>query len=159
MRRSSITRAIANNFRTRILALAAVFLILTPGSGQQAGDSLASQFPLCALDSGYEAQKREQSAFYDQTNPVSMAFVGLINLYQRIFSAQEGLSTCQFRPSCSHFGALAIKKYGALQGTLMTGDRLLRCNPWTGDKYRRWRDNCHLDDPIEEHDLWLPDTL
>jgi len=88
-----------------------------------------------------------------------MLFVGLINLYQRVFSAQEGSATCQYRPSCSHYGAMAIKKYGVIQGTFMTGDRLLRCNQWAQGNYPLWRDNYHLYDPIEEHDLWANDTL
>jgi len=88
-----------------------------------------------------------------------MILVGLINIYQRAFSSQEGSALCQFRPSCSHFGALAIQKYGPLQGVLMTGDRLLRCNQWTSGLYPRWKDNYHSDDPVEEHVLWSSDTL
>jgi putative membrane protein insertion efficiency factor len=87
-----------------------------------------------------------------------MLFMGLINIYQRCFSAQEGSSSCQFRPSCSHYGALAIKKYGSLQGTLMIGDRLLRCNPWTKGNYPVWNDNQHLYDPVESHDIWASDS-
>jgi putative membrane protein insertion efficiency factor len=114
---------------------------------------------ILSIDSTYETQKLAESAFYDQTSPVSMLFIGLINLYQRVFSAREGSATCQFRPSCSHFGAMAIKKYGVVQGTLMTGDRLLRCNQWTRGNYPLWKDNYHHFDPIEEHDLWARDSL
>lgn len=111
------------------------------------------------VDSSYEAFKKNESAFYDQTNPLSLLFIGLINIYQRVFSSQEGSATCQFRPSCSHYSSLAIKKYGPVQGVLMTGDRLLRCNSWTAGRYPYWTDNRHLHDPIEEHDIWAPDTL
>jgi putative membrane protein insertion efficiency factor len=110
-------------------------------------------------DSIYESAKRTESAFYRQQNPLSMLFVGLINIYQRVFSSQEGTATCQFRPSCSHFGALAIKEYGPIEGVLMTGDRMLRCNPWTQDAYPPWKDNYHKFDPVEEHSLWSSDTL
>jgi putative membrane protein insertion efficiency factor len=134
-----------------------VFLI--PLFGEEPADTSGTRYPLCSLDSCYESQKRTESAFYDQTSPLSMLLVGLINIYQRIFSAREGSATCQFRPSCSHFGSLAIKKYGALQGTLMTGDRLLRCNQWTQGKYPLWTDNYHHIDPVEDHDLWAHDTL
>ena len=134
-----------------------VFLI--PLFGEEPNDTSAALIPVVSLDSCYESQKRSESAFYDQTTPLSMLFVGLINIYQRVFSAQEGSATCQFRPSCSHYGALAIKKYGAVQGTLMTGDRLLRCNPWTQGRYPLWTDNYHHFDPVEDHDLWAPDTL
>jgi hypothetical protein len=46
-----------------------------------------------------------------------------------------------------------------VQGTLMTGDRLLRCNQWAQGKYPLWRDNYHLHDSIEEHDLWARDSV
>jgi uncharacterized protein len=126
------------------------------------GDSISSvegESKMFLRDSSYESDKRAQSAFYDQTNPLSLFLVGLINIYQRAFSSQEGSATCQFRPSCSHFGALAVKKYGPLQGVLMSGDRQLRCNSWTQGKYPLWQDNLHLADPIEEHDLCSHDTL
>jgi len=30
-------------------------------------------------------------------------------------------------PSCSHFTAASLKRYGYLQGTLMGADRIMRC--------------------------------
>jgi putative membrane protein insertion efficiency factor len=159
MRKFSTILKIASRQLAFFFTLAIVLSLRSPCCGEETNDSTATQFPLFALDSTYESQKRGQSAFYDQTNPLSMFLVGLINLYQVVFSRQEGSATCQFRPSCSHYGSLAIKKYGALQGTLMTGDRLLRCNQWAHTNYRRWQDQYHLYDPIEDHDLWAPDTL
>lgn len=137
---------------------AILVLLLSIATSAQAPASVA-EVNLLAIDSTYEADKRTESAFYDQTNPLSMLFVGLINIYQRVLSSQEGSATCQFRPSCSHYGAAAIKKHGVVLGTLMTGDRLLRCNPWTNGKYRHWHDNYHLSDPVEEHDICSPDSL
>lgn len=160
MPKSSIISRTVKNSRAWALArlIFCALAVLIPLHAEESRDS-AAVFPRFSLDSTYESQKRAESAFYDQTNPVSMLFVGLINIYQRVFSAQEGSATCQFRPSCSHFGASAIKKYGVLQGTLMTGDRLLRCNQWTQGMYPLWKDNYHHFDPIEDHDLWAPDTL
>jgi uncharacterized protein len=105
------------------------------------------------VDSVYEQHKKSESLFADQTTPLAMFCVSMINLYQRGLSAQEGVSTCQFRPSCSHFSATAIKKYGVIEGVLMTGDRLLRCNPWAKNKYPLWKDNYHFEDPLDEHTL------
>lgn len=135
-----------------------IVLLFSGGSTEPASSGNYIGHPYQA-DSSYEADKKNESAFYDQTNPLSLLFIGLINLYQRFFSSQEGSATCQFRPSCSHFSSLAIKKYGPIQGVLMTGDRLLRCNRWAGGKYPYWKDQQHLYDPIEEHDLWSHDTL
>lgn len=156
MRKLSTTSRIATRHRFYTALLLCSGGLLVRVSGLDPSDT--SRTPLLFIDSTYESQKRSESAFYDQTNPVSMLLVGLINVYQRVFSSQEGSATCQFRPSCSHYGASAIKRYGALQGTLMTGDRLLRCNQWAQGHYPLWHDNYHLHDPIEEHDLWSHDT-
>jgi uncharacterized protein len=157
----SVNRSALQGRCRRVLsaALFIVFFVNTAAYPAPAGSSKESEANLYTLDSCYESDKRIESAFYDQTSPLSMLLVGLINIYQRVFSSQEGSATCQFRPSCSHFGSMAIKKYGTMQGVLMTGDRLLRCNPWTQGKYPLWHDNNHYSDPIEEHDLWSSDTL
>lgn len=36
---------------------------------------------------------------------------------------------CGFRPTCAQYSREAIRKYGAVQGAIMTADRLQRCNP------------------------------
>jgi uncharacterized protein len=160
MRKSSTTLTnVKNNAKPRagrLRGMLAALALACAASGSFAAPGCDSA---CAVrDSIYESVKRSESAFYQQTNPLSMLLVGLINIYQRVFSSQEGTATCQFRPSCSHFGALSIKKYGPLQGVLMTGDRMLRCNPWTEDAYPPWKDNYHKFDPVEEHSLWSSDT-
>lgn len=38
---------------------------------------------------------------------------------------------CRFEPSCSHYAEGAIRKDGALIGSLRAGWRILRCGPWT----------------------------
>jgi putative membrane protein insertion efficiency factor len=38
---------------------------------------------------------------------------------------------CRFVPSCSHYGADAIRKDGALVGSLRAMWRVARCGPWT----------------------------
>jgi putative membrane protein insertion efficiency factor len=101
----------------------------------------------------YEKEKIKASSPFDQTNPLKMLFVILIRSYQVIFSSQDG-STCQFRPSCSHFGAKAIKEHGPIQGLFMTSDRLLRCNPFTYGLYPLTKDGLHHMDPLDEHLLW-----
>ncbi len=101
----------------------------------------------------YEQQKVAASAPWEHTNPLSMALELLIRGYQVIFSSQDG-SSCQFRPSCSHFAAESVKEYGPVQGTLMASDRLLRCNPYTEGRYPKADDYFHNKDPIERHVLW-----
>ncbi|MCH7764469.1 MAG: membrane protein insertion efficiency factor YidD [Candidatus Marinimicrobia bacterium] len=51
-----------------------------------------------------------------------------IAAWQRI-SHNTNLLNCQFYPSCSQYGAMAIKENGILKGLPMTADRIVRCNP------------------------------
>lgn len=58
----------------------------------------------------------------------------LIGFYQRRVSA--GLPpSCRFVPSCSQYAYDAVDSYGAVRGGLMTGWRLLRCNPLNDGGY------------------------
>lgn len=42
---------------------------------------------------------------------------------------------CRFEPTCSVYFIEAVKKYGAVRGTLMGGWRILRCHPWSHGGY------------------------
>ncbi|MCZ6677914.1 MAG: membrane protein insertion efficiency factor YidD [Candidatus Poribacteria bacterium] len=57
---------------------------------------------------------------------LKLLFIVPIRLHQKVITHQDG-DTCTFRPSCSHYGAEAIRRHG-LRGLLMTSDRLLRCH-------------------------------
>lgn len=59
--------------------------------------------------------------------------LGAIDLYQATLSpllARSG-TRCRFRPTCSHYGEMAIRKYGTVRGSLKTVWRIARCGPWT----------------------------
>ncbi len=59
--------------------------------------------------------------------------VGSIHLYQATLSPllkRSGVR-CRFQPTCSHYGEMAIRKYGTLKGTMKTVWRIARCGPWT----------------------------
>jgi putative membrane protein insertion efficiency factor len=58
-------------------------------------------------------------------------FLLLIKFYQYFISPLTGAS-CRFTPTCSHYGAEAIKKYGPFKGGWLTLKRIGRCNPWGG---------------------------
>ncbi len=68
----------------------------------------------------------------------------LIRFFQLFISPQDG-PNCRHTPVCSAYGRDAVKKYGFFFGSVMTGDRLLRCNP-----YRE-----PMNDPVPEN---LSDT-
>jgi putative membrane protein insertion efficiency factor len=58
--------------------------------------------------------------------------LGGIHLYQAMLSPAVGtLIHCRFKPTCSHYGEGAIRKYGAWTGSWKTLWRILRCGPWT----------------------------
>jgi putative membrane protein insertion efficiency factor len=60
---------------------------------------------------------------------VKRLLVNLINLYQHTVGLVLP-PACRFTPSCSRYAAEAIVTHGIIKGLLMTGWRLLRCNPW-----------------------------
>ena len=59
--------------------------------------------------------------------------IGAIDVYQATFSIlnRKAGVRCRFKPTCSHYGEGAIRKYGALKGTGKAVWRILRCGPWT----------------------------
>ena len=42
---------------------------------------------------------------------------------------------CRYTPTCSEYGAQAIKKHGVFKGGFFTIKRILRCHPWGEDGY------------------------
>ncbi|HSG38718.1 MAG TPA: membrane protein insertion efficiency factor YidD [Thermoanaerobaculia bacterium] len=59
--------------------------------------------------------------------------IGAIDLYQATLSPRMGSVgvQCRFKPTCSHYGEGAIRKYGAWTGSWKAAWRIARCGPWT----------------------------
>lgn len=57
----------------------------------------------------------------------------LIRLYQGMPGNWH--SACRYQPTCSHYAAEAIERYGAWKGSLLAAKRLWRCSPWGGHGY------------------------
>ena len=57
--------------------------------------------------------------------------IGLLPIagWQRI-SYNTNLFNCQFYPSCSNYGADAVRKFGIIRGGIMASERITRCNPF-----------------------------
>jgi putative membrane protein insertion efficiency factor len=53
----------------------------------------------------------------------------LIRVYQWTLSPLLG-PRCRFYPSCSHYAATAIGRYGVLRGGALAAVRLARCHPF-----------------------------
>ncbi len=58
------------------------------------------------------------------------AGMALIWVYQKTISPFLG-PRCRYYPSCSHYGYTAVERFGLIRGSLLTGWRILRCNPWS----------------------------
>ncbi len=63
-----------------------------------------------------------QNSSSDNTSEISSPYL----FFWSLVSAADG-DRCQMSPSCSAYSAESIKKYGFIEGYLMTCDRLLRC--------------------------------
>ena len=61
--------------------------------------------------------------------PVRLA-AALIHLYRWTVSPLFP-DTCKYHPSCSQYALDALRRYGLVRGSVLTGWRLLRCNPWS----------------------------
>jgi len=65
----------------------------------------------------------------DSLNIVKKAGVLPIALWQRLSYNVPGIG-CQFSPSCSNYGSQAIGQHGLIAGSIVTADRIVRCNPF-----------------------------
>lgn len=59
-----------------------------------------------------------------------MPFVWFIRAYRVTVSPLYG-QVCRYYPSCSMYGLEAFEIHGILKGMVLTGWRILRCNPFS----------------------------
>ncbi len=67
-------------------------------------------------------------------SPVSRLLTLLVRAYQLVFRPILP-PACKFVPSCSDYAIEALRTHGAVQGVLLAGWRVLRCNPFTAGGY------------------------
>ena len=61
-----------------------------------------------------------------------------IDLYKLVFSNTLVFlfgGGCRFIPTCSEYSKEAIKRYGALKGTMLSIKRVLKCHPFSKASY------------------------
>lgn len=56
-------------------------------------------------------------------------FIALIKFYRKAISPFKP-RTCRFYPSCSEYGLVAFKRFGALKGAYLTIKRISKCHPF-----------------------------
>lgn len=88
-----------------------------------------------------------------ETSELKLAAAGLIRLYQKFISSQDG-PACNFVPSCSRFGMGCIQEYGMLRGLLLTSDRLLRCNGTGSTHHYKDETTGKYIDPVSDYADW-----
>jgi putative membrane protein insertion efficiency factor len=59
----------------------------------------------------------------------SRALLALIRVYQLLFSWMYA-GSCRFTPSCSHYAAESIRRFGLRRGIALALRRLSRCHPF-----------------------------
>lgn len=122
-----------------IIIFGIAFMSLSPYSFAREATDLA--FILNVNPISKETPKTSIHLHLQETSELKLAAIGLIRLYQKYISSQDG-PTCNFTPTCSRFGMACIQKYGIFRGILLTADRLIRCNGSVSDHY--------IKDPITE---------
>ena len=63
--------------------------------------------------------------------------IGCIKFYQKAISpyfSSKGIH-CKYYPTCSEYTKQAIEKYGAIKGSLLGCERIIRCNPFSKGGY------------------------
>ena len=60
---------------------------------------------------------------------MKQAVLAALRLYKRLLSPLLPHS-CRFVPTCSEYAMEAVERYGALRGTWLAVQRLLRCQPF-----------------------------
>ena len=88
-----------------------------------------------------------------EISELKLAATGLIRLYQKFISSQDG-PACNFVPSCSRFGMACIQEYGMLRGLLLTADRLLRCNGAVSRHYYKDEAAGKYIDTVSDYAAW-----
>ena len=65
---------------------------------------------------------------------VAFPLILLVRFYQLCISPLTP-AMCRYRPTCSQYALIALRKYGPIKGGWLTLKRLLRCHPWGGSGY------------------------
>lgn len=109
--------------RIRLRIAAVLFLSLScPAAATGSGD----------LMRGPVSPRFVSSEQPPETSSVTLAFLGLIRLYQRQVSPTT-TGRCGFSPSCSAYAVEAVRACGPCLGIVLIGDRLTRCNLWKSE--------------------------
>ena len=61
---------------------------------------------------------------------MKFVLVAAVRVYQ-LLASPFFTGSCKYHPSCSQYAIDALRRYGAVRGSVLATWRLLRCNPWS----------------------------
>lgn len=64
---------------------------------------------------------------------MSRVLVIIIRGYQALTRGRP--PRCRYVPTCSNYAIEALMRHGALKGTWLAVNRIIRCHPWGGSGY------------------------
>lgn len=70
----------------------------------------------------------------ESIGPATKILLAGIRAYKKYISPLSG-PHCRYTPTCSEYALQAVKKYGAVKGSLLAARRILRCNPFAKGGY------------------------
>lgn len=122
-------------------------------------------------EGGFEAKNLKTDTYapaildkflFQEIGVIKIPALFAIRIYQNLTWKTSSQVVCNFYPSCSRYGFMAIKKYGAIKGIIMEGDRYLRCHQWAEQaNYPLDYEHALLSDPVEKNNKlnWILDWL
>mmetsp|Transcript_42542 Transcript_42542/g.96304 ORF Transcript_42542/g.96304 Transcript_42542/m.96304 type:complete len:199 (+) Transcript_42542:52-648(+) len=81
-----------------------------------------------------ELRVKAAAADESDDDPTTEALVGMIQWYKDAISPLMA-PACRFYPTCSSYGIESLRSYGPVKGLVLTGWRIMRCNPFGGKGY------------------------
>ena len=135
----------------KFMSICAICLVAVVLSTSAYADEVTDLAFIREVNPIIKEKQREVSHFNPlETSELKLAATGLIRLYQKFISSQDGPS-CNFTPTCSRFGMACIQEYGMLRGILLTTDRLIRCNGLQSTYYHKDPKTGKNIDPISDY--------
>jgi putative component of membrane protein insertase Oxa1/YidC/SpoIIIJ protein YidD len=80
---------------------------------------------------------KNEPSVLKKINPVSLLLGGTLYIYQNVLSKHIS-ADCLFIPSCSEFCKQTIREDGIIKGTLLSIDRVNRCNRIAATDLKRY---------------------
>ncbi|MRR06659.1 MAG: membrane protein insertion efficiency factor YidD [Deltaproteobacteria bacterium] len=112
---SRVTRLVSHCLVSLVFAVLLILCYFSTASGS------------AEMMSGPAAKSRRPVVSNEiETSVPRIVLLGTLTLFQKFISPVDG-DRCGFTPSCSAFAREAVSHQGAVQGVLVSADRLMRC--------------------------------